>query len=120
MTTLKLKYTASIIIILIHFYGYQKSWDHKIQEDFVNLLRINNYVNLEDEPFDNEHQTSKWEDSEIEVYLLNTFLIGEASNSEGGQVKAKFPIDIGYDLISTFDPMTKHYQDKRVQYELHL
>jgi len=118
MTALKLKYAASIIIILIHFFGCEQSWDLRVQEDFLNLLRSKNHLNSGNAHADKGYQISKWADSEIKVFLLNTCPKRHGSKLEGDQLHTKLPGNIGNDLISPFDPATLILKNIRIRLEL--
>ncbi len=91
---------------MIHYFGCNQSWDHRIQEDFVNLLISNNHVNSWSAHFDEGYQKSKWAEPEIKVCLLNICHKNEESNLEMDQLQTKLLGSIGHDLISQIDQMT--------------
>ena len=72
MTTLRLKYALSIIIILIHFLGCEHSWDHRIQEDFINLLRNAKSVELHNEDITLHDQVSEKSAPEVNELIYVT------------------------------------------------
>ena len=117
MTALKLKYAASIIIILIHFFGCKQSWDLRVQEDFLNLLRSKNDHISENTHFDKGYQISKWADSEIKVSLVNSCQKNIESNLEVDQLQIKLPGNIGKDLISRIDQITINFLDTSIQFK---
>ena len=80
MTAIKLKYAASILIILIHFLCCNQNANLRWQNELMKLIQSKNYFVLRNDYQDQRDQISSRTDLELKAYLWNTFNKNEESN----------------------------------------